>query len=84
MSEIIRNLRQRRILSTAKRERLTRQLLNLLVETYPVAAEVMGVRPAPYSRLPEDWLRRDVRGNVKMVVIGGVPGADVSPLLRGD
>ena len=43
-----------------------------MVETYPVTAEIMGVRPATYSRLPEDWLRRDVLGNVKMVVIGGL------------
>ena len=72
MSEIIRNLRLKRTLRTAKRDRLTRQLLNLMVETYPVTAEIMGVRPALYSRLPEDWLRRDVLGNVKMVVIGGL------------
>ncbi len=71
MSEIIRNLRVKRILSTAKRNRLTRQLLNLLVVNYPVDAEIMGVRPTAYARLPEDWLRRDANGNVQMVVIGG-------------
>jgi len=46
-------------------------MLNLLVAEYNVAAQVMGVLPVPYAGIPEGWLRRDERGVVTRVTIGG-------------
>ena len=71
MCGIIQKIKLRRLKNTGRRELQTEQMLNLLVAEYNVAAQVMGVHPLPYAGIPENWLRRDERGSVTRVTIGG-------------
>jgi hypothetical protein len=71
MCGIIQKIKQRHLTNTGRRKHLTEGMLNLLVAEYNVAAQVMGVLPLPYAGIPESWLRRDERGMVTRVIIGG-------------
>lgn len=71
MCGIIHKIRLQRLKSAHRHDLQTEQMLNLLVVEYNVAAQVMGVLPVPYAGIPERWLRRDARGIVTHVIIGG-------------
>ena len=71
MSAIMQHLRLEHILRTARHSRLTAQLLDLLIEANPVEAHALGLGPRAYAGIPERWIRRDARGAVRMIVIGG-------------
>ncbi|MCL5994437.1 MAG: hypothetical protein M1546_00080 [Chloroflexi bacterium] len=72
MCAIIAGWRQKRALRAAKRERLSLHVLNLLIDTYPLEARMLGLQPAAYAGVPEGWLRRNAAGMVVMVIIGGL------------
>ena len=71
MCAIIAEWRRERALRAAKRERLTLHGLNLLIDTYPLEARMLGLHSAAYAGVPESWLRRNAAGMVVMVIIGG-------------
>jgi hypothetical protein len=43
----------------------------MLIEQHPIEAEMLGLGVGAYAGLPEQWLYRNARGAVRMVVIGG-------------
>jgi hypothetical protein len=63
----IQGLRFRRVMRAAHRESCGADVLNLLVAAFPWPALFID---EPHA-LPENWLRRDRRRFVLMVVIGG-------------
>ena len=71
MFAIMQRIRLMRLLHSARRRRLTAQLLELLIEQHPVEADVVGIGAGAYAGIPEGWLFRDRAGAVRMVVIGG-------------
>jgi hypothetical protein len=68
---LIVKIRQSLVLRAGKRKDLSLQMLNLLIDNYPLEARLLGIHPAAYAGLPERWLRRNAAGGVVMVVIGG-------------
>lgn len=71
MSKIMLRLRIARLLRRARNQRQTVRLLELLIEQHPLEADVLGMGAGAYTGLPEQWLYRNARGTVRMVVIGG-------------